>query len=251
MLVLDDLTITLRDEHKEILHSISLNFEKGSTYLIKGANGSGKSTLASTLMADPRFIIDKGKISLKEEQYPLHVLQKVGLEIREKDSEIVLNELDATKRSLLGIFLANQYPLEVPGVDMTNYLRLIFNAHQKDPLPVFKFREVLKERMALINYPARLLERNLNEGFSGGEKKRTEILQLALLSPRYAILDETDSGLDMTGIQDMFSGISKLREVEKDMSVIVISHYEKVNEYFKFDKVITLDGGKVVATEKK
>jgi len=253
MLSIKNLSVSLSDKDKEILKGISLSFLPGHTYLLQGKNGSGKSTLGNTIMGDPRFCITSGTISLINEEYPDYIIEKTRIkEIVQRDQgdkdEIQLNDLSTTERSLLGIFLANQYPLEIPGVDLSNFLRLAYNAHSKEPIPVFKFRKLLKEAAESIKYPEKLLDRNLNEGFSGGEKKKTEILQLALLSPRYAILDETDSGLDREALQDVFSGINVLKERDPNLCLIIISHYERVLEYFKFDQVIQLDNGEVIST---
>jgi len=252
MLSIKNLSVSLNDKDKEILKGISLSFQPGKTYLLQGKNGSGKSTLGNTVMGNPRLSITSGTISLIDEEYPDYILEKTGVkEVVQKGqedmNEILLNDLSTTERSLLGIFLANQYPLEIPGVDLSNFLRLAYNAHSKEPIPVFKFRKLLKEAAESIKYPEKLLDRNLNEGFSGGEKKKTEILQLALLSPRYAILDETDSGLDKEALEDVFSGLNTLKQKDPKLCLIVISHYERVLEYFKFDQVIQLNNGEVVS----
>lgn len=227
MLVIKDLKAKLSDQDKQILNGIDLTIQPGETHILQGANGSGKSSLAAVIAGSPHFEITDGEITLDDEK---------------------LNDLAPNLRSIAGIFLAHQYPLEIPGVDLVNFLRLSFNQHQDKDMPVFKFRKYLKEKAALINYPEALLERNLNEGFSGGEKKKTEILQLAVLNPKYVILDETDSGLDKQAIHDVFSGIQKIREINKEMAVLVITHYDRVLQYLKPDFVHTMEKGRIIST---
>jgi len=232
MLKITNLHAKLADENKEILTGVNLTVNSGEVHVIQGVNGSGKSTLAAVLTGHPGFKITEGTIELIGEDSP---------------ETILLNDLEADQRALAGIFLANQYPMEIPGVNLSNFLRLAYNARQEKDVPVFKFRKLLKERAALINYPEHLLDRNLNEGFSGGEKKKTEILQLAVLEPRYAILDETDSGLDKQAITDVFNGINKIREMNPQMAFIVITHYEKVFDYIKPQFVHIMEAGKLTA----
>lgn len=248
MLVIKDLKAKLSDQDKQILKGIELTINPGETHILQGANGSGKSTLAAVLAGNPSFEITDGEIRLTEENYPEHIQEKLSGHF-DLDG-LVINELGPDLRSIAGIFLAHQYPLEIPGVDLINFLRMSFNQHQEKDMPVFKFRKYLKEKAELINYPDALLERNLNEGFSGGEKKKTEILQLAVLNPRYVILDETDSGLDKQAIHDVFTGIQKIREQNKEMAVLVITHYERVLEYLKTDYVHTMENGKIIETVK-
>lgn len=243
MLSIKDLNVKLKDEDKQILHGVNLEMRPGEIHVLQGRNGSGKSTLAAVLSGHPNFEITQGEIKLVSENYPQYLLDKVGLNA---GTEIALNDLEPDQRALLGIFLANQYPVEIPGVNLSNFLRLAYNAHQATPLPVFRFRQLLKEKAALISYPEHLLDRNLNEGFSGGEKKKTEILQMALLEPRYAILDETDSGLDKHAIADVFAGIAELQKMLPQLSILIITHYEKVFEYINPDFIHELNAGKLV-----
>jgi len=243
MLKISDLHVKLSEEEKVILSGINLDVSPGETHLIRGRNGSGKSTLAAAISGNPRYEI----ISVVDESYPGHILDKLG---GKQKKEIVLNELSPDKRSLTGVFLANQYPLEIPGVNLSNFLRLAYNSRQEKELPVFKFRKLLKERAAAIHYPEELLDRNLNEGFSGGEKKKTEILQMAVLEPRYAILDETDSGLDPEAITEVFTGIHQLREtILPNLGLIVITHYDKVLDYLKPDFEHQMKSGKLVSID--
>lgn len=246
MLQIKDLQVNLEKEKKQILYGVNLEVKPGETHVIQGRNGSGKSTLAAVLSGSPHFEVTGGRTNLVNEEYPDYIWEKAKLE---KSPEINLLQLDPAQRSLLGVFLANQYPLEIPGVNLSNFLRLAYNARQPQDLPVFKFRKLLKERAEIIQYPEKLLDRNLNEGFSGGEKKKTEILQLALLEPRYAILDETDSGLDKHALVEVFTGIKKLRaELLPNLAVIIISHYDKVFDYLPPDHIHEMEHGKLVAT---
>jgi Fe-S cluster assembly ATP-binding protein len=247
MLRIQNLHVKLADQPKQILHGANLTIRPGEVHVIQGANGSGKSTLASVVSGNPSFQITEGEIELVNETYPDYLLQKVYGE--EVPAKFVLNELEPYQRSLLGIFLAHQYPLEIPGVNLVNFLRLAYNAHQPKDIPVFKFRKLLKEVAETINYPDKLLERNLNEGFSGGEKKKTEILQLALLQPRYAFLDETDSGLDQKAIKDVFTGLNTIRKQKNSISFVIITHYEKIFEYIKPDFIHTMENGILVKSE--
>lgn len=235
MLKIQKLAAKLADTNKQILKEVSLEVESGKVYVIRGRNGSGKSTLASVISGHPDFEVTSGDILIESDSFPEHINQAI-FEKDQTPKEFSLLELDADKRSLAGVFLANQYPMAIPGVNLSNFLRLAYNARQPEDMPVFKFRKLLKERASIINYPEHLLDRNLNEGFSGGEKKKTEILQLALLEPKYVILDETDSGLDQHAIKDVFMGIQRLREtILPDLALIIITHYEKVLDYIKPD----------------
>ncbi len=236
-----------RVEEKQILNGLNLEVKPGEVHVIQGINGSGKSTLASVLSANPSLEITQGKIELVKEEYPKYILSKVfGDKAKgKKFTSLQVNELEPHQRSLLGIFLAHQYPLEIPGVNLLNFLRMIYNLHHETELPVFKFRKLVAEVAASINYPADLLERNLNEGFSGGEKKKTEILQLALLQPRYVLLDETDSGLDQKAIKDVFSGLNKIHTQNKQMSFVIITHYDKIFDYIQPGFRHTMEEGKL------
>lgn len=234
MLSILNLQAKLAESNKQILHDVSLTIKPGEVHVVQGKNGSGKSTLAQVLSGNPRFMVTGGKIELANEDYPDFLLEKIGVD---DPGQIDVASLEPHQRSLAGIFLANQYPLEIPGVDLSNFLRMAYNARQEKDVPVFKFRKLLKEKADLINFPEKLIDRNLNEGFSGGEKKKTEILQLAILEPRYAILDETDSGLDQGAIKDVFTGLKQIINAEQKMGVIIITHYEKVFDYIQPDFV--------------
>lgn len=229
MLKVSQISAKLADEPKTILDDVSLEINPGEVHILQGRNGSGKSTLAAVLAGDPKFEVTSGEASINESD---------------------LLEMEPHERSLAGIFLAYQYPLEIPGVNLRNFLRLAYNARQEKDLPVFKFNKLLKQRAEMIGYPAELLDRNLNEGFSGGEKKKTEILQMAVLEPKFVILDETDSGLDKIAIKEVFEGIQKLREqVLPELGILLITHYEMVLEFIQPDFVHSMESGKVVNSQ--
>ncbi|HOY46561.1 MAG TPA: Fe-S cluster assembly ATPase SufC [Candidatus Dojkabacteria bacterium] len=227
MLKVENLTCQIAD--RVILKDLDLEIKKGEISVLMGPNGSGKSTLAKLLMGHPECEISKGKIIFQGKN---------------------ITELDVTERARKGIFLAFQHPLEIPGVNFRSYLRLAFNSmrSKKEQLPVFKFRNLLQEKAKLFNIPDKLLNRNLNEGLSGGEKKKMEILQMAILNPKLAILDETDSGLDIDALAIVFENIAKLKSQNPDLSVLIITHYHKVFTYLKPDRVNIIYHGTIVET---
>ena len=211
---------------KEILKGVDLTVEQGKVHAIMGPNGTGKSTLAYTLMGHPSYVVSEGEVIFKE----LNVL-----------------ELEPDERSRLGLFLAFQYPVAIPGVTVANFLRTAINARRraKNPedkgMPIPEFRKMLKEKMSLLKMDQNFAGRYLNDGFSGGEKKRAEILQMAALNPEIAILDETDSGLDIDALRIVAEGVNAL--MHKEMGVLVITHYQRLLNYIKPDFVhIMLDG---------
>lgn len=208
-------------EEKEILKGLDLVVKPGEVHAIMGPNGSGKSTLSYALMGHPKYIVS-GKVNL--------------------DGEDVL-EMSVVERSKKGIFLAFQYPNEIPGVKLFSYLKAIYSAH-KGPVQTIEFMKILKEKLKLLGISEDFAKRNLNEGFSGGEKKRAEILQMALLEPKIAVLDETDSGLDIDALKAVSEGINKLRN--KEMGIILITHYQRILNYVKPDKVHILVNGKII-----
>lgn len=218
-------------DNKKILKDFSLKIKPGEVHVLMGPNGSGKSTLSKVLAGHPHYTLSKGKIIVDGQD-----ITRVPADVRAKS----------------GIFLAFQYPTEVPGVNLANFLRIAFNStrEKKDLLPVFKFRNFLREKLSLLDMPESFMERNLNEGFSGGEKKKTEILQLAVLSPKYAILDETDSGLDIDALKTVFSGLNEIIQKNKKMGVLIITHYKKIFDYVKPDFVHVLKGGKIIESGK-
>ena len=214
-------------EEKKILKGINLDINAGEVHAIMGPNGSGKSTLASVLAGRTDFAVTEGSVEF------LH-----------KD----LLELSPEERAGEGIFLAFQYPIEIPGLTTTNFIKTAVNEVRKyrgeGPLDAVQFLKLMKEKMALMNIDQSLLSRSLNEGFSGGEKKRNEIFQMAMLQPRLAILDETDSGLDIDAIRIVSNGVNKLRN--KDNAVLVVTHYQRLLDYIVPDFVHVLYNGRIV-----
>jgi len=191
---------------------------------LMGQNGSGKSSLANALMGHPKYIITDGTISIDDED---------------------LTQLKPNERAAKGLFLSMQHPPEVSGVTVAHFLRVITTTARREPLSVVDFRKLLKEKMADLKIDAAFMNRGLNEGFSGGEKKRMEILQLALLEPKYAVLDETDSGLDVDALRIVSDGVKKLRE--KGMGVLLITHHTRILQDLVPDKVHVLKDGLIVA----
>ena len=220
---LEIINLHVRTEEREILHGVSLEVNKGETHALMGPNGSGKSTLANVLMGNDTYEVTEGQIIFN------------GEDITEEDPE---------KRSQAGLFLAFQYPAVVPGVSVANFLRLAMNAHRDEPINVKEFRNKLKENIELLSVPREFTSRHLNDGFSGGEKKRAEILQMAMLEPKLAVLDETDSGLDIDALRIVAEGVNKLRA--KDRSFIMVTHYQRLLNYIVPDFVHVLAGGRIV-----
>ena len=214
-------------EGKEILRGVDLEIDLGKVHALMGPNGSGKSTLANVLMGHPKYKVTKGKIILDGED---------------------ITELEADKRAKKGLFLSFQYPSEVPGVSMANFLRTAVNARRdkKSPVPIGEFVKQLKEMMKMLKIDESFMHRYLNDGFSGGEKKRAEILQMAMLKPQMAILDETDSGLYVDSLKVVAEGINSLMSPE--MGVLLITHYQRILDYVKPNKVYIMMNGKVAAS---
>ena len=225
MLIIKDLKVNVED--KEILKGIYLTVNAGEVHAIMGPNGSGKSTLASALAGRDYFDITHGKIVYEG-----------------KD----LTELDPEERAREGIFLGFQYPVEIPGVSMVNFLRTAINSLREhrglDPMPAGDFLKLMREKKNLVEFDSDLTNRSVNEGFSGGEKKKNEIFQMALIEPKLAILDETDSGLDIDALKIVANGVNKLRSPEN--ATIVITHYQRLLEYIVPDHVHVLYKGRIV-----
>ena len=210
----------VRTEEREILKGVDLKVERGETHALMGPNGSGKSTLANTLMGNPTYEVTEGKILLDGED---------------------LTEADPDERARAGLFLAFQYPATIPGVSVANFLRMAVNARREENIKVKEFGEILGKNMELLKIDRAFTSRYLNEGFSGGEKKRAEILQLAMLAPDFAVLDETDSGLDIDALRIVSEGVNAMRGDERGF--LIITHYARLLEYVKPDFVhIMLDG---------
>lgn len=231
LLEIKNLTAKVGD--KQILNGINLTVRPGEVHAIMGPNGSGKSSLSKIIAGHPSYEVTGGEI-----QY----------EINFKAQD--LNELEPDERAKEGIFLAFQYPVEVPGVSNFNFLRSSLNAvlqHQgSEPLNEEDFRLFLKKKMEIVQMKPEYIERPVNVGFSGGEKKRNEILQMAVLSPRLALLDETDSGLDIDALRTVSEGVNRLKN--KNNAIILITHYQRLLDYIKPDFVHVLSGGRIIET---
>jgi len=227
LLEVKDLEVSINEN--EILKKLNLTINKGEIHAIMGPNGSGKSTFSKVLTGHPAYSIKAGEIFFK-------------------GSSIL--DLEPEERSHLGIFLAFQYPIEIPGVSNEDFLRLAYNAKQKfynkpevDPL---EFLAIINEKLSLVNMSPTFLSRNVNEGFSGGEKKRNEILQLILLDSELAILDETDSGLDIDALKTISAGINNFMNPSK--SILLITHYQRLLDYIKPTYVHVMQNGRIVKT---
>jgi Fe-S cluster assembly ATP-binding protein len=226
-LVIKNLHVSIED--KEILKGVDLTVKQGEIHAIMGPNGTGKSTLAYTLMGHPSYTVTSGEILFGGKN---------------------LIELAADERSRMGLFLAFQYPVAIPGVTVANFLRSAVNArrHAANPedkgMPILEFRNMLKEKMSLLKMDPAFAGRYLNDGFSGGEKKRAEILQMATLKPEIAILDETDSGLDIDALRIVAEGVNALSGPQ--LGVLVITHYQRLLNYIKPQFVHIMLGGKIV-----
>jgi Fe-S cluster assembly ATP-binding protein len=210
-------------ESTEILKGVSLTLEKGKVHALMGPNGSGKSTLANVLMGNPKYEITQGKIELD------------GVDITHAAPD---------ERAKAGLFLSFQYPSEITGVSIANFLRTAYNATHTAKLSILEFRKLLKEKQEILGVTDEFINRYLNEGFSGGEKKRSEILQLLTLDPQYAILDETDSGLDIDALKAVSEGINVFKSEEK--CILIITHYKRILEYIKPDVITIIKEGVVV-----
>jgi Fe-S cluster assembly ATP-binding protein len=219
-------------EGKEILKGINLEIKPGEVHAIMGPNGSGKSTLASVLAGREEYEVTQGEVLFSG-----------------KD----LLELSIEDRAREGLFLAFQYPVEIPGVSTTNFIKAAVNEKRKyqglEPLDAVSFLKMMKEKMAMVEIGQSLLSRSINEGFSGGEKKRNEIFQMAMLEPKLAILDETDSGLDIDALRIVANGINKLRT--PDRSILLITHYQRLLDYIQPDYVHVLYKGRIVKSGTK
>ena len=215
----------------EILKGVDLELSKGEVHAIMGPNGSGKSTLAHVLMGHPAYEVTGGEVIFKGEE---------------------VLELEPNERSQLGLFLAFQYPAAIPGVTVANFLRMAVNAHRRDedgnenPIRIPEFRKLLQENMEMLKIDRSMTSRYLNDGFSGGEKKRVEILQMAILRPQLAIMDETDSGLDIDALRIVSEGVNTLAGPE--MGVLVITHYARLLHYIKPDVIHVLVDGRIART---
>ncbi|HIC15717.1 MAG TPA: Fe-S cluster assembly ATPase SufC [Gemmatimonadetes bacterium] len=227
ILKIESLEAKVASENLDILTGVDLEIAKGEVHAIMGPNGSGKSTLAKVLAGHPGYEITAGKVLFRGQD---------------------LLELDADERSRAGIFLAFQYPIEIPGVSIANFLRTALQAHLADEeeLDIFDFSDMLTERMSMLEMDVSFAERHVNDGFSGGEKKRNEILQMAVLRPTLAIMDETDSGLDIDALKIVANGVNKLTEEDPEMSILLITHYQRMLNYIEPDFVHVMVAGRLV-----
>lgn len=209
-------------DSKEIIHGLNLSIKKGEIHALMGRNGSGKSTFSNTLMGHPAYKISKGKIYFDTKE---------------------INHLKPNERAKLGLFLAFQYPLSVPGVTVANFLRQANKALKGDAVSPRDFRKLLYEKMDDLEIDHSFATRYINEGFSGGEKKRMEILQMAMLEPKLAVLDEPDSGLDIDSLKLVAESINKFKKKNPEVSILLITHYQRILDYIKPDKVhVFVDG---------
>ena len=225
MLTIDNLHVSI--DGKAILNGINLDVRAGEVHAIMGPNGSGKSTLSAAVAGNESYEVVKGDILFKGEN---------------------IIELAPEERAHKGIFLSFQYPIEIPGISVTNFIKTSINSNLKargeDEMPANKMLKKIREKASLLEIDSKFLSRSLNEGFSGGEKKRNEIFQMAMLEPSLAILDETDSGLDIDALKIVANGVNKLKN--KDNAVIVITHYQRLLDYIVPDYVHVLNEGKIV-----
>jgi Fe-S cluster assembly ATP-binding protein len=222
LLHIEDLHVEV--EGREILKGLDLSIDKGDIHALMGPNGSGKSTLAYVLTGRPGYDVTQGKILYKGED---------------------ILALAPDERAKRGVFLAFQYPTEVPGVSVVNFLRTAYNAiHPDDPKSAMAFRMYLQEKVDLLEIPTELVDRYVNQGFSGGEKKRNEILQMAVLAPELAIMDETDSGLDIDALKHVSAGVNKL--AGGDVGILLITHYQRLLNYIEPGRVHVLVAGQIV-----
>ena len=214
-------------EENKILNDLTLSIKTGEVHAIMGPNGSGKSTIAHTLAGNPNYQVESGSISFNGSD---------------------LLDMEPTERSLDGLFLAFQYPIEIPGVTNASYLRQILNSHrkyqEKDPIDAAEFLKILKEKSAYLKIPMEMHSRFVNTGFSGGEKKKNEVLQMDLLDPKLIIMDETDSGLDVDALKVTADAVNQMKS--KNRSLIIVTHYLRLLEYIKPDFVHIFQNGKII-----
>lgn len=231
---MNDILLKIKDLHasagdKEILRGVNLEIGRGEIHAVMGPNGAGKSTLSSVLTGKPEYTVTQGSIEFMGQD---------------------LLAMKPEERAWAGIFMSFQYPIEIPGVSITNFMKTAINSKRKargmEPMKAADFLRLMKEKMALVQMKPEFAKREVNVGFSGGEKKRNEIFQMAMLDPSLAILDETDSGLDVDALKIVADGVKALHSPEK--SAMIITHYQKLLEYVRPDVVHVLKAGKIVAT---
>ena len=227
LLEINDLHVSLSGEDTEILRGVDLTVGSGEIHALMGPNGSGKSTLAKVIAGHPAYEVTRGQILVNGENV---------LELKPDD------------RSRAGIFMAFQYPAEIPGVTIANFLRAALNARRddEDEIDVFAFHQLLQDKMAMLKVDPDFSSRYVNDGFSGGEKKRNEILQMAVLEPGLAVLDETDSGLDIDALKIVANGVNTLAAEDEKLGVLLITHYKRILQYIIPNRVHVMLGGRVV-----
>ena len=227
ILKIDNLSAKVAEEDIEILKSFDLELNEGEIHAIMGPNGSGKSTLAKVLAGHPGYEVTGGSVTFNDED---------------------ILDLEPDERSKAGMFLAFQYPVEIPGVSIANFLRTAVQSHMEEgeELDLFDFQDDLMKQMGLLEMDVSFAERSVNDGFSGGEKKRNEILQMAMLRPSLAVMDETDSGLDIDALKVVSRGVNTLAEENPKMTVLLITHYQRLLDHIKPDFVHVMVDGKIV-----
>ncbi|HET9440963.1 MAG TPA: Fe-S cluster assembly ATPase SufC [Longimicrobiales bacterium] len=226
LLKISDLHAVIAEDGTEILKGVNLELAVGEIHAIMGPNGSGKSTLSKVLSGHPAYEVTEGEVIFRGEN---------------------LLEMEVDERARAGLFLAFQYPVDIPGVSIANFLRTAMQARSPDgEVDIFDFQEALLEKMALLEMDPSFAERSVNEGFSGGEKKRNEILQLAMLDPVLAVMDETDSGLDIDALKVVSNGVNTLHQQHGEMSILLITHYQRLLDYITPDYVHVMVGGRLV-----
>src|SRR5688572_2655023 len=226
LLKVTDLHAVIAEDGTEILRGVNLELGVGEIHAIMGPNGSGKSTLSKVLSGHPAYEVTEGEIVFQGQN---------------------LLEMEVDERARAGLFLAFQYPVDIPGVSIANFLRTAMQARNPGAeLDIFDFQEQLLEKMALLEMDPSFAQRSVNEGFSGGEKKRNEILQLAMLDPVLAVMDETDSGLDIDALKVVSNGINTLHQQRSEMSILLITHYQRLLDYITPDHVHVMFGGRIV-----
>lgn len=216
-------------ENREILKGVNLAIRKGEIAALMGPNGSGKSTLAYTIMGHPKYRVTSGEVIFKDK----NILQ-----------------MKPDERARMGIFLSFQYPHEISGVTLSNFLRTALNSVRNEKLSVRDFHAMLSEKMRMLGIDPSFAERYVNEGFSGGEKKRAEILQLAVLEPEIALLDETDSGLDIDALRTVANSVKKIYKEKGNMGIFIITHYQRILNYIEPDVVHVMIDGRIVSSGK-
>jgi Fe-S cluster assembly ATP-binding protein len=212
------------EDRGEILRGVNLTVDKGERHALMGPNGSGKSTLANTLLGHPSYDVTEGEILFRGEN---------------------ITAAAPEDRAQAGLFLAFQYPVSIPGVSVANFLRMAMNAQREEPIQVKEFGKELRHATELLHVDREFTRRHLNDGFSGGEKKRCEILQMAMLKPAVAVLDETDSGLDIDALRTVAEGVNRLHQ-EQGMGALIITHYQRILHYIQPDFVHVLMDGRIV-----